>query len=107
MALLTLGTNGTTTLSALQYKPGVGGNGGMSAADFAALNALILPQGSAPTLGYKYEFRLGSEGELFLPGKKGVIRLAAGDYIGVDANGWPIVVSSQSIASGSTSWTHS
>ena len=46
-------------------------------------------------------------GTLYLPGGRGIIRLKPGDYIGVDHNGWPIVVSNQSIADGSSSWAHS
>ena len=46
-------------------------------------------------------------GELYLPGGRGIIRLKPGDYIGVDHYGWPIVVSAESIADPSSSWAHS
>ena len=43
-------------------------------------------------------------GLLFVP-NRGVLRVLPGDYIGVDANGWPILVSANSIAG--SGWTHS
>ncbi len=101
MATRTLGTNGTNTLTALPFLPGY--NSGMAAADIAAINNAIRGQNpSSEMVGS----RLTAEGVLYLPGHKGFIKLAPGDYVGVDAAGWPIVVSAYSITLGGTSWTH-
>lgn len=43
-------------------------------------------------------------GMLIIP-RRGVLQVLPGDYVGVDANGWPILVSAFSIATGG--WTHS
>jgi hypothetical protein len=40
---------------------------------------------------------------LYIP-NRGVLRVLPGDFVGVDANGWPLLVSSYSIATGG--WTH-
>ncbi len=113
MALLTLGSNGTTTLSALQFLPA------SSQTDFAALGALILDDRSqvggvanaAPSAKPIWPGALSRLGKLFIP-NRGVLNLLPGDYIAVDANGWPILLSANAIAGGSspsvaTSWTHS
>jgi hypothetical protein len=44
------------------------------------------------------------EGDLFLPGR-GVLAIRPGDVIAVDANGWPILVSGYSIATGGWTFT--
>ena len=46
------------------------------------------------------------QGFLIVP-QRGILKVLAGDYVGVDAAGWPILVSAQSIGYASTSWTHS
>jgi len=43
-------------------------------------------------------------GILYVP-NRGLLRVLPGDYVGVDANGWPILVSKFSIATGG--WTKS
>ncbi len=113
MALLTLGSNGTTTLSALKFLPG------SNQTDFAALAALILSDGSqnggvanaAPSAKPLWPGALSRDGHLYIP-NRGVLQILPGDYIAVDANGWPILLSANAIAGGaapsaSTSWTHS
>ncbi len=113
MALLTLGSNATTTLSAIQFLPG------SSVADFAALAALILddrssdskPANPAPSAKPIFPGALSRTGQLVIP-NRGIIQVLPGDYIGVDANGWPILLSANAIAGGAapsaaTSWTHS
>ncbi len=113
MATLTLGTNATTTLTALLFSPV------MSAADFATLQQLILSEGSqaggvanaAPSAKPQWPGGLTRDGRLFVP-NRGVLQVLPGDYVGVDANGWPILVSANAIAGGgspsaATSWTHS
>ncbi len=113
MALLTLGSNAVNTLSALKFLPG------SSDADFAALAALILNDGSqaggtanaAPSAKPIWPGALARDGHLYIP-NRGVLRLLPGDYVAVDANGWPILLSANTIAGGAspsaaTSWTHS
>ena len=100
MATKTLGTGTTTGLTALQI--GIGS----PQADIAAINNLILSQ---PGTGTYQVIEMGAfpgNGLLFLPEKRGVIQLKTGDWVGVDVNGWPIVVSKFSIATGSA-WSHS
>ena len=40
---------------------------------------------------------------LYIP-NRGVLQVLPGDFVGVDTNGWPILVSAFSIATGG--WTH-
>lgn len=98
MALLTLGTAATTTLSAVKW------NSVMSVADLAALNALIKyidGNSAAPT--YKPIPSI-SQGVLYIP-SRGQLKLFEGDYIGVDPNtGQPIVLSAATAAA--ASWVH-
>jgi hypothetical protein len=97
MATSTLGTNLTSSLTALNWNP-------MSAvADIATIAEALQGQNA---FGRHVPQFFASNGRLQFPGRRGFILLQTGDYIAVDANGWPIVVSNQSIASGSTSWTH-
>jgi hypothetical protein len=98
------GTLGTTTNSALTSINGWTPSTAIT--DVAAIAALIKNQNAfnAITPG-----NFSPSGRLFLPGGRGIIQLLPGDYIGVDANGWPVVVSAQSIAgqSATTEWAHS
>ena len=103
MATRTLGTNTTNSLTALPFAFGY--NSGMSAADIATINLAIKNQNAGNPISEPSRFT--AEGVLYLPEKKGFIKLAPGDYVGVDAAGWPIVVSAYSIGYGGTSWTHS
>jgi hypothetical protein len=139
MATRTLGTNGTTTLTALQWNPAI------AVADVAAIQALILDDGmpfSAAGAGYTNPATgattaliaggpqpLGVQprhqgsntasqipgsflqnGQLVIP-NRGILRMLPGDFVGVDANGWPILVSLQSVLTSgayqTSSWTHS
>lgn len=100
MATGTLGTSATTSLTAIKFSP-------MSPiADIAAIAALIVRQAAGFRTGI-VPGGFSASGRVQLPGKRGVITLEPGDYIGVDSNGWPIVVSKESIAVGGTSWVHS
>lgn len=113
MATKTLGSNNNNTLTALQYVHG------MVAADLATINAAILNDGqgsggnvyAAPSAKPIWPGAFTTDGKLFVP-NRGVLRVLPGDWIGVDANGWPILVSANAIAGGAapsavTSWTHS
>lgn len=99
MATLTLGTDAVDTLTALLFKPGIGG---MTPADEATIrNAIKDDQGNAHD---RVPGAFGSNGLLFVP-NRGVLKVLPGDYVGVDDMGWPILVSAYSIANGN--WTHS
>ncbi len=101
MATTTLGTNATTSLTSLIFKPGYGS--GMAAADIATIANLIRDdQGNVR----KYvPGAFSADGQLVIP-NRGILKILPGDYVGVDATtGWPILVSSLAIASGP--WTHS
>jgi hypothetical protein len=101
MALLTLGTNATTTLQALNW------NAQSAAADIAAINNNIKSQPRAGTFQVLSPGAFTQGGRLHFPGRIGsFILLRPGDYVAYDAVGWPIVVSAYSIAN-SGGWTHS
>jgi hypothetical protein len=98
MATGTMGTTATTGLVSMIWNP-------MSPiADIAAIAANIKSQGNPAHPISPGAFN--NNGRLAFPGRRGFILLSAGDYIGYDNFGWPVVVSKESIASGS-SWTHS
>lgn len=98
MALKTLGTNATTTLNAFVMDTNV------SAADYASIALHILDDkiNTHPISPGAF----AQHGLLYVP-NRGVLKCLKGDYVAYDASGWPILVSANAIASGSTSWTHS
>jgi hypothetical protein len=98
MATKTLGTNATTTLTALSFQ-----RGGLAAADIATIQQDILNDLVNGNPIWPGAF--SSMGLLYVP-NRGILQVLPGDYVGVDATGWPILVSANAIASGSTSWTH-
>lgn len=102
MATVTLGTTAQTSLTALKFLPGYGS--GMAAADIATINNLIKNdlQNTNPRMGGMY---FSAEGRLYMP-NRGLqpVQLMPGDYVGVDNQGFPIVVSKNSIANGA--WVH-
>lgn len=166
MSTKTLGTNGTTSLTALAY------SAGNSDADFATIDQLIvddltlknnavittgtlsntsnvitgagttvgiaqgqwiygpgIPAGAAVisttsttititavptangsitlyTSGRRLPGSYSREKQLFVP-NRGFLKILDGDYVGIDASGWPILVSQEAIAFTQTSWTHS
>jgi len=97
MATITLGTNATTTLTAIAWNPAV------AAADIAAINNNIKMQNA---VGRLVPGAFAKNGRLQLPGRRGFILVQPGDYVAFDGAGWPIVVSEFSIANGG-GWTHS
>lgn len=99
MATGTLGTAATTSLTSIN-----GWNPATAVADVATIAAAIKNQNAFNAIK---PGAFNKSGQLYLPGGRGIIQLLPGDYIGVDHNGWPIVVSAQSIADGLTSWAHS
>lgn len=114
MATKTLGSNATNTLTAINFSKG------LPAADIAAIAALILDDRSvdsgqlatvAPSAKPILPGGFSQTGLLYIP-NRGVLQVLPGDWVGVDANGWPILLSANSIAGGAapsavTSWTHS
>ncbi len=101
MATITLGTTANNSLSpALKFLPGW--NSGMAAADEASIANAIkddLTNGNPVVKGaFSYN------GVLFVP-NRGHLQILPGDYVGVDSQGWPILVSANSIAN--AAWTHS
>jgi hypothetical protein len=101
MATRTLGTNATTTLTALLA------TAAPSAADFATVSQSIKndltngPQGlGAGIIGGGWQ----EPGILIIP-NRGILQVLPGDYVGVDSTGWPILVSAYAIANGP--WSHS
>lgn len=98
MATRTLGTNATTTLTAVLYLPGYAS--GILAADQATIqNSIKDDIGNAHNL-WPGAFQ---GGQLYIP-NRGVLAVLPGDFVGVDSQGWPILVSKNSIANGP--WTH-
>ena len=115
MATKTLGTNGTTSLTAINAASGPGTGTGpgehpdanflnFSVADFATVQELI--KNDKISTHPIYPGGLTQRGLLYVP-NRGILKLYPGDWVGVDSFGWPILVSADSIAYGSTSWTHS
>jgi hypothetical protein len=96
MALGTLGTSATTSLSSIN-----GWTAATSSADVGALARLILND-----LNVAHPIVPGAfcrEGLLYVP-NRGVLKVLDGDYVGVDANGWPVLISANSIAG--SGWSH-
>ena len=96
MALKTLGTSATTSLSAQIFTRQ------MAAADIAAIKLGIKDDitNTHPVWPGAFE-----DGLLYFP-NRGVLRVRPGDYVGFDpTTGWPILLSAYAIASGP--WPHS
>lgn len=99
MATGTLGTNANNTLTSLKFLPGF--NSGMAAADIATI-----AQSIKDDLGNLHPIAPGAftaEGQLFIP-NRGWLKMLPGDYVAVDATGWPILVSARAAAG--ASYTH-
>lgn len=97
MATVTLGTNATTSLTALDW------NASAAAADVAAIAVGIKDDQNPAHPVWPGAFE--QNGLLYIP-RRGLLRVLPGDYVAVDATtGWPILVSAYAIASGP--WTHS
>ena len=101
MSTKTLGTSATTSLNpSIPWKPGF--NSGVSAADMASMALHIKDD-----LGNLHSIVPGafsSNGLLTIP-NRGILKVLAGDWVGIDAQGWPILVSAYSIAH--SGWSHS
>lgn len=100
MATKTLGTSATNSLSpAIQFLPGYGS--GISAADLASMSLAIKNDlnGTTPIIPESFS----SNGLLYIP-NRGQLKILPGDWVGIDSQGWPILVSKNSIAH--AAWTH-
>ena len=98
MATETLGTNATTSLTAL---PSSGGMAAAAAVDLAALvNAIKDDLINGHPI---YPGAFSSMNQLYVP-NRGILKVLPGDWVGVDSQGWPILVSANSIAN--ALWTH-
>ena len=102
MAVHTLGTNSNTSIAnALTFLPGW--NSGMAAADVATLNTAIaddqgnLHLATGQLAPFNSAFTV--EGNLLVP-NRGILKVFAGDVVGVDSRGWPILLSKDTIANG-------
>lgn len=95
MATSTLGTNATTTLTSLIN------SGSMAVADVATIT-LAIKDDLNPTLPI-FPGAYSGVDLLYVP-NRGILKVLPGDFVGVDSQGWPILVSANSIANGP--WTH-
>jgi hypothetical protein len=94
MALLTLGTSGTTSLFAIQFNHDPLA---MSYSDLAAFNALVNKDRTSSDLE---AVQLSREGLLYVPGR-GTLKVLNGDYVAIDlATGWPILLSGEAVVFG-------
>ena len=95
MATSTLGTTANNSLTSLL-------NGGaMNTTDLAAIANAIkddLTNGNPIWPG-----AYAQTGLLYVP-NRGVLKVLPGDFVGVDSQGWPVLVSKNSIAL--AAWTH-
>lgn len=97
MSTKTLGTSTTSGLTALAYL-----QGGLAAGDVATIAADI--KDDLNNIHPIIPGSFSSNGILYVP-NRGQLKILPGDWVGVDANGWPILVSKYSIATGG--WSHS
>ncbi len=95
MATSTLGTTANNSLTSLIS------SGAMAAADIAAMMVLIKDDinPAHPIIPESWS----QKNLLFVP-NRGLLKVLPGDYVGVDSQGWPILVSANSIAN--AAWTH-
>lgn len=95
MATKTVGTTGTTVLTAVQIPPSYNATPYISDTDWATIqNSILVDSGNL------HEILPGAftrQGLLFLPRHRGVIKLQPGDWVAVDVNGWPVVISNYSL----------
>jgi hypothetical protein len=95
MATGTLGTTANNSLTSLIF------SGVMNTTDLATIAQGIkndLVNGNPIWPG-----AYAQNGLLYVP-SRGVLRVLPGDYVGIDSQGWPVLVSANSIAN--AAWTH-
>jgi hypothetical protein len=96
MATVTLGTTATTSLTALIA------SSVMAAVDLAQVVNLIKDD---LNVAHPRMPTAWSQGNLLYVPNRGILQVLPGDYVGVDSQGWPILVSKNSIAL--AAWIHS
>lgn len=101
MATSTFGTNANSSLTALIASGATGATPALSAQDIAAIVNLIKDDINpahplAPTAW--------SQGNILYVPNRGILQVRPGDWVAVDSQGWPILVSANSVANGP--WTH-
>jgi hypothetical protein len=95
MATGNLGTNANNSLTSLLA------SGNMSAIDLATIVDAIKDD---INVAHPVMPTAWSQNNLLYVPNRGVLKVLPGDYIGVDSQGWPILVSANSIAN--AAWTH-
>lgn len=98
MATRTLGSTAQTSLTAIAWINGFASN---TPADFATM--LLSVKDDLNLAHPIWPGAIGDNGFLYVP-NRGYLRVLPGDYIGVDSQGWPILVSANSIAN--SNWVH-
>ncbi len=95
MATSTFGTTAQTSMTALAS------SGAMAAADVATIAELIKNDlvNGLPI----YPEAFSQKNLLYVP-NRGILQVRPGDWVAVDSQGWPILVSANSIAN--AAWTH-
>jgi hypothetical protein len=102
LAVKTLGTNANNSITnAIAFLPGYGQ---IANADVATIALAIKDDQNVSHPVIPGSFNVTEGGQLFIP-NRGVLRVLAGDWVGVDSRGWPILLSKDTIANGP--WTHS
>jgi hypothetical protein len=101
MATKTLGSTANNSLTAL-VAGALTTNPAQDAVDMAAIANAIKDDlnVSHPRMPTSW-----SQGGLLYVPNRGILKVLPGDYVGVDSQGWPILVSANSIAN--AAWTHS
>jgi hypothetical protein len=94
MATSTFGTTLTTSMTAMQF------TGAMPQADIATIQAAIINDAD---LSLVWPGAWAQTGILYVP-NRGILKAQPGDWVAVDSQGWPILVSKNSIAN--AAWTH-
>jgi hypothetical protein len=98
LALKTLGTAATNTLTAIKW------NSAMAVADLAAFNALLKSPGTYGSTTF-FPTPIISQGILYLPGRGQPLKLGEGDWIGLDPVNGTVILIDPSSAAGA-SWVH-
>lgn len=100
MAVRTLGTTAQTTLSAIRIGADV------LDADWATImNGIKDDKIGIAGSHLRLNQALVKSGQLVIP-NRGIVQVFPGDYVAIDSDGWPILISASSIGYGSTNWVH-
>jgi hypothetical protein len=95
MSTSTFGTTANSSLTAMAS------SGAMLAADIASI-ALLIKNDLVNGLPIYPE--AWSQKQLLYVPNRGILQVRPGDWVGVDSQGWPILVSANSVAN--SSWVH-